>query len=326
MTWVYVPLAYLAEQGGLISPPSGPESERSATSKMIPTPKPSSCLDSETVGYMRLPYGTTLELLTVSPGAERWIASLEAFPVKTSVSQENAPASKREPEVGFGQSLPESFAKWDRDSSSWKTCQACLLMGLESFSETWPRWGLMLDGKCYQPQRLELPTCENESLLLPTPNAQGGGVEQISRTKCEEKADVRDDGKKEFVADSQYDRVERGRRVSTPRQKSYGRNRVQSIESSGGKEQVRPLLATNAGKVRWATPTNHGNYNKKGMSKTSGYGLATQVGGKLNPTFVEWLMGWPVEWTALDSAATEWFRSRRSRSSKPLSKQPRNKP
>ena len=33
-------------------------------------------------------------------------------------------------------------------------------------------------------------------------------------------------------------------------------------------------------------------------------------GGKLNPRWVEWLMGWPLGWTALDAQATEWFRSK----------------
>jgi hypothetical protein len=51
--------------------------------------------------------------------------------------------------------------------------------------------------------------------------------------------------------------------------------------------------------VNWATPTVCGNYNRKGASKTSGDGLATQVGGTLNPTWVEWLMGWPLGWTDL---------------------------
>ncbi len=81
----------------------------------------------------------------------------------------------------------------------------------------------------------------------------------------------------------------------------------------------------------WPTPTVCGNYNRKGASATSGDGLATAVrmwptpscqwlnggsnsrkasekrgveseilnGGSLNPTWVEWLMGWPIGWTDL---------------------------
>lgn len=90
----------------------------------------------------------------------------------------------------------------------------------------------------------------------------------------------------------------------------------------------------------WPTPTVCGNYNRKGLSKTSGDGLATAVkkcptpqasdnrdrgslnspailrrqekgkqlmlsqvvseeSGALNPTWVEWLMGWPIGHTDL---------------------------
>ena len=91
------------------------------------------------------------------------------------------------------------------------------------------------------------------------------------------------------------------------------------------------------------TPTVCGNYNKKGLSKTSGDGLATWVkkwptpksqdsrhalnrhnnpkdnhwkdnlgkvvsaqvnGGYLNPTWVEWLMGFPLGWTDLKPLET----------------------
>lgn len=37
---------------------------------------------------------------------------------------------------------------------------------------------------------------------------------------------------------------------------------------------------------------------------------AMRGGGKLNPEWVEWLMGWPIGWTALDSLATAWFRNK----------------
>jgi hypothetical protein len=63
----------------------------------------------------------------------------------------------------------------------------------------------------------------------------------------------------------------------------------------------------------WPTPTQDGNYNRKGASATSGDGLATAVGGSLNPTWVEWLMGFPLGWTALDPS--EMQSSRKSRKS-----------
>jgi len=61
--------------------------------------------------------------------------------------------------------------------------------------------------------------------------------------------------------------------------------------------------------VRWSTPTVSGNHNRKGASKTSGDGLATQVGGQLNPTWVEWLMGWQLGWTDLKPLEMDKFPS-----------------
>jgi DNA (cytosine-5)-methyltransferase 1 len=86
----------------------------------------------------------------------------------------------------------------------------------------------------------------------------------------------------------------------------------------------------------WPTPTVCGNYNRAGLTAKSGDGLATavtkcatptardwrsgkaseetharnsrplseQIGGSLNPTWVEWLMGWPLGWTDLKPSAT----------------------
>jgi DNA (cytosine-5)-methyltransferase 1 len=96
-----------------------------------------------------------------------------------------------------------------------------------------------------------------------------------------------------------------------------------------------------ARKNLWPTPTEQGNYNRKGLSKTSGDGLATavkkygtpqardwkgkpgkntnlgslchQITGKLNPTWVEWLMGYPLGWTELKDLETQWFGSARGK-------------
>jgi hypothetical protein len=46
---------------------------------------------------------------------------------------------------------------------------------------------------------------------------------------------------------------------------------------------------------------------------TSKDGKHPTPGGKLNPTWVEWLMGFPLEWTVLEDWATQWFQVKRTR-------------
>jgi hypothetical protein len=60
----------------------------------------------------------------------------------------------------------------------------------------------------------------------------------------------------------------------------------------------------------WHTPTCHnaieGAYPAEYKRKTPT--LASQVGGKLNPTWIEWLMGWPLGWTDLKPLEMDKFR------------------
>jgi hypothetical protein len=42
---------------------------------------------------------------------------------------------------------------------------------------------------------------------------------------------------------------------------------------------------------------------------------SSQTGGQLNPTWVEWLMGYPSGWTVLEDWATLWFRPKRGKPS-----------
>ncbi len=56
--------------------------------------------------------------------------------------------------------------------------------------------------------------------------------------------------------------------------------------------------------VKWATPrASRGgpNYARANRSSLAHANLSTQVGGMLNPTWVEWLQGFPSEWTVLES-------------------------
>ena len=58
--------------------------------------------------------------------------------------------------------------------------------------------------------------------------------------------------------------------------------------------------------VKWTTPTAHNakETNAPSESDRNTPTLAAQVGGQLNPTWVEWLMGWPLGWTDLNPLAT----------------------
>jgi hypothetical protein len=74
-----------------------------------------------------------------------------------------------------------------------------------------------------------------------------------------------------------------------------------------------------AAKARGMWPTPHANCHTgtgHGPNKKGAPNLQTLIGGKLNPQWVEWLMGYPHEWTALEPWATQWFRSRRGSRSK----------
>jgi len=172
---------------------------------------------------------------------------------------------------------------------------------LERYSGTWPRSGIVLSGIAYLLQPLVRLTDETGCGLLPTPNAQ----EPVDNKKIDH-----------YLKTGEI-------------RKSF----------TGYKHPRRLMLAETViaeeKKKMWATPTTHEvehpetSLTKSGRREKIGkqVGLDSQVlieqyrnegktGGQLNPTWVEWLMGWPLEWTVLDSAATAWSRSKPSRRSK----------
>lgn len=82
--------------------------------------------------------------------------------------------------------------------------------------------------------------------------------------------------------------------LPTPTAQSYGSNRGGSA-GRVGKERL--SLSALARRGLLPTPTVKGNHNKAGLSQRSGNGLATEVGGPLSARFVEWMMGFPPDFT-----------------------------
>ena len=95
------------------------------------------------------------------------------FPAKTSAKPERVPAWLAA-DRACSTNCSESFAWWDRATSSWKTSQRSLAEEWTTFSERWPRQGMTRNGRAYR-QRLWVPVISGTGGgALPTPVAQTG--------------------------------------------------------------------------------------------------------------------------------------------------------
>jgi hypothetical protein len=92
---------------------------------------------------------------------------------------------------------------------------------------------------------------------------------------------------------------------------SASANRSQPEHEHGNHGAHLSAVVIKAHRGLLATPTVDGNYNRSGASPSSGDGLATQMGGRLNPRFLEWMMGLPDGWTENASAVTRSSRKPR---------------
>ena len=98
--------------------------------------------------------------------------------------------------------------------------------------------------------------------------------------------------------------------LPTPSASSYGTNKGGAAGRVGPE---RMSLDTMARKNLWPTPTardwKSGSMGTQGNSRP----LSEQIGGPLNPQWVEWLMGFRLGWTELSAWAMPWCRSKRKK-------------
>lgn len=235
--------------------------------------------------------------LNASPQMELLpMSSVAASPARTSASPGKALALKARA-AGYGRSTPELLARFDPDTSSWRTSQRCLVEGWTVFSETWPRSGLMRNGTAYQLPPLALPTDETEfGSLLPTPRAEGmdsmgSGKHAIDSLIIQAVMwptptviGMERSSKSTRPYGSLMDAVQK---FPTPTARDY---------RTGDRPESRRARMKQAGD--WHSP----NLND-----------VAAPGGQLNPPWVEWLMGFPLGWTDCGASATP--SSRKSRKS-----------
>ena len=176
----------------------------------------------------------------------------------------------------FGLRCVGSCARFDLLSWWWKTWQTSWLEVWETFSEIWPRAGMTRNGIAYKlrPLAPRMAVTVSGSSLIPTPT-KGDARSAANATARRFKEPPT--GVHAGLTLTDFVRM-----YPTPqaRQKQYGRG--------GGR-------------------------GKGSILRGGGLMLDNVLGGKPNPQFVEWLMGYPQDWTMLGSPPSATRLSRRSR-------------
>ena len=222
------------EQAAEFSAGTCSDGEQSAPSSGSPIPQAYLSPDRMTDFSRPSQFGMTFAPLMDDRGAELLTWYLAGFHARTSAPQEPVKGSMAS-DPACGRRWPGSLAKYDRDSSSWKTAQRSLLEGLGECSVIWHRSGSMRSGMFFPRNSLAPTISASASGSLPTPT------------------------------------------------KSWGRRG--------------PGISANPDKLR-ASP----------LGVRACLAIVKAVGWRWPASFVEWMMGWPVQWTALRPLETAKFR------------------
>jgi len=208
--------------------------------------------------------------------------------------------------------LPENssvlFGKLNPDGSCLKTsqgsAQASLDGSLESSSMTFPKWGIVSDGVAGELLTLEPAIEENESLLLPTILGASTNPAAHGQSNGTFKQEI---NRRLAMLPTPNARDYKDTGINTDYRKLAGKSKL------AGKIAMLPTVTT---------PRPHGNDKTAGVfiesqnQKDLTCALGKNHGLKLQPTFAEWMMGFPEGWTALDASEMPSSRNKSIRSSK----------
>lgn len=198
--------------------------------------------------------------------------SLVDSPVRISARQAKVPGYSTSNPPGkpllvqdSGGNWLEPFAWYDQDSRCWRTWQQSLVEVWESFSETWPRSGMMRSGIAYRRNPLAPLTRETVSTpLLLTPRAQESGERQET-----------------FLA-------RMGDRSANCHSSLTAQLRAVKLPTMGASEYK------GASHKRFK-----GSQSFRGAKMSEGLRTSLQDPKYLNPCFAELIMGLPKDYTAL---------------------------
>ena len=247
----------------------------------IDTPARYSENEQQTDGSQACTCGKATSDCLIHPSTpEAWIAFMRDSLAKTLALLENRQEYLREPDQVFTEKSCASLAWFDQSSCSWKTYQQSLVTDWEPYSETWPRWGMTVGGSAFAHPMSERRITETDGFYLPTPTVKTGA--QVSWDKTP--------GQTGGTSLPGYVKF-----FPTPTTIDAGTGR---FNTSVGGSNARPT--PNAIDSR-----DRGNMSNPAIQRRAEIGkqlnlsmVVHPTSGKLSPDWVEWLMGFPIGFTA----------------------------
>ncbi len=273
--------------------------------------KASSCPECGMEGFPAHQYGETFEVsergkleLTLTSSA----AGSHSH-VKTSVLQDLEKAWV-ESEVDFSSRSCGWPKKSSQSSFSLRTSPQLELGGSSMWPKGLPVPAMIVDGILYPLRKLARLTKELDGSALPTPTAQSYGTNKGGAA-----------GRKGKARPSLETMAKSGL-WPTPRASANENRQTKPTPSQlAGKHGMNLATAVNMLPTPRASEASRGDSPSERRRKTPGLESVVNMAlgtyrGQLNPTWVEWLMGYPIEWTV----CADWATPSSQRKPKKLSK------
>ena len=223
---------------------------------------------------------------------EEWMQSLEDSHVNHSQLQEEEKEQKTND--GYGKTSRDWLARYDQESCSWKMSQVSFVEESNLSLENFPRWGMMQDGLLYELTKSDHLTDENEFLSWPTPDTMPEAPNSSANVKVRPSS-LGEAALWQTPATTQYATRSNGTLLLKGQAENWRTPMARDWKGKASKSH--PMLPDQAEDL-----TNFHQVSQTHDGKTSSEKDQTLPHPyRLNPLFVQWLMGWDEGWLDLQN-------------------------
>ena len=266
------------------------DTNQSAPLKSNPIASKSYTHGNKTVSFRGFPSLQMSKSSTASHGAASLTLCAAASRARTSPPPARAPGLAA-PALDSGERWHALLVKFDPASCGWKTARCLWEEGLDWSCLTLPRWGSLHDGELWERATLALPTSERESGLsgIPTPTRYDATGKGNLR-----KDNNAEEGGRHGVSLHHFVKLWPTPRAANPGSRPNGKGGkilAEEVAIAEGLRERGQTFATPKSRD-WKGQSQRGIHAPGDALPNMDRGDGKPVGGSLNPTWVEWLMGW----------------------------------